>query len=50
MENPREVQVDELKLVHTAFGVNVDDLGGEEVVRLVYLGLCLKVRATEIER
>ena len=34
MENPREMQVDELKLGHIAFGVNVSDLGGE-IVRLV---------------
>lgn len=49
MENPTEVQVDELKLGHIAFGVNVGDLGGE-VVRLVYLGLWQKVGAAEIER
>lgn len=43
------MQVDELKLGHIAFGVNVGDLGGE-VVRLVYLGLGQKVGAAEIER
>ena len=37
MENPREVQIDELKLGRVAFRVSVDDLGGE-VVGLVYLG------------
>lgn len=38
MGNPREVQMDELKLGRVAFGVSVDDLGGE-VVGSVYLGL-----------
>lgn len=42
------MQVDELKLGHIAFGVNVGDLGGE-IVRLVYQGLWRKVGATEIE-
>lgn len=42
------MQVDELKLGHIAFGVNVSDLGGE-IVRLVYQGLWRKVGATEIE-
>ena len=36
MENPREMQVDELKLGHIAFGVNVSDLGGE-IVRLTFM-------------
>lgn len=38
MGNPREVQIDELKLGRVAFGVSVDDPGGE-VVGLVYLRL-----------